>query len=240
MPSRSKRLPTLAIIPVLLVACAKDSAPGDGRPSLAPESVSGTPPPPPDTARTDSILALATLGQDADSLWLANGVTLHTAPDSRAALITTVTRLDEVEQRELSYEEPAIVVRGSVPGWVRVALATGQRGWLAVPPTLRVVSLDSILPQSLSYLTPVWDRRIRSTPELAATTANAPGIDPDEDEIAVDIIEAVRNAGGLWWRVRVLDASPCESLDTPRAIAEGWIPAWHGGKLTAEWYSRGC
>lgn len=191
-------------------------------------------------ANVDSLVALAPPGRAGDSLWLARGVVVRVAPVPRAEAIVNVSSLAELEHRELSYEEAAIVVRGQTPGWIRVALTDGRRGWLTLPADQPVIPLDSILPQSLSYLTKAWDRRIRGSPSRDLQPVRVTGIDPGEDEVPVEIIGSVRNADGLWWHVRVLDYSPCESVNTPPTAAEGWIPAWRNAELTAEWYSRGC
>lgn len=217
---------TAAMTATVLGLAATDRPSGDGNRS--------------DGTVVDSIIGLAPPGRAGDSLWLARGVVVRLAPVPRAEAIVTVSSLMELEHRELSYEEAAIVVRGQIPGWIRVALTDGRRGWLTLPADQPIIPLDSILPSSLSYLTKAWDRRIRANPKRAAQAARVTGIDPGEDDVPIEIVGSIRNADGLWWHVRVLDYSPCESVNDPPATAEGWIPAWQNAELTAEWYSRGC
>jgi len=243
MPHLQRHLLTLLPMGLAWLGCtpdraAQDTVPPAASPTSAEAATRAVPPP--DTARTDSILALAPLLRATDTLWLSRGVVVRIAPDVRAESLATVVSLRDVESRELSYEEEAIVIRGTMPGWVRIALTSGQRGWIALPADLPVVPLDSIVPMSLSYLTTAWDRHLRSSPVRTTPPTRVTGIDPGEDEIPVEILGTVRNADGLWWHVRVLDYSPCESINTPPTAAEGWIPAWRDARLTVEWYSRGC
>jgi hypothetical protein len=227
-------LVTSTLIGVLLLDRTVTGGPTiNGAPAVAPA-------PPADTARTDSLLALAPLRPGDDTLWLARGLVVRTAPDPGAEAVATVSTLTALEHRELSYEEEAITVRGEAPGWLRIALADGRRGWVARPSDLPIVPLDSVILNSLAYLTPAWDRQVRAKPRRNAAAVEVTGLVVGAEDVPIEVIGAHRNADGLWWHVRILRESPCETAETPAMVVEGWIPAYRDAMLTAEWYSRGC
>ena len=85
----------------------------------------------------------------------------------------------------------------------------------------------------LTQFTSAWDGWIYATPDGKARTL-------DRGWREVDVVEARRVNGVLWFRVRVLTNSICEVKD-PRVVTTGWVRGYGSDKRpTIRHFSRGC
>jgi hypothetical protein len=186
---------------------------------------------------TDSIVGLLTIdGVDEPIGQLRPALELRAGPRPSSAILFVAQRFDELEYRELGYEQPAAVVRGVSGDWLLLAVADGALGWTLPPEGSAFTPMAELVIARLNYLTTAWDRRVAATPGGSRTRVS--GIDPDAPETSAEVHETREVASALWLRVTVHEFSPCEG--DPPVVASGWVPAWTGGEPTAWYHSRGC
>lgn len=148
-----------------------------------------------------------------------------------------VRSLAEFATRELSYEQPALLVYAVEGNWLQVALADGQRLWVSSD-EVRLHPLEVVVLRRLSYLSRDWDGKVWSEPGAALTAElpPRPGV-----ERSVRVRDARRHQGRSWLQVDIYDRSECESGPPPQLIASGWVPAHQASGEPLVWfYSRGC
>ncbi|HEX9895121.1 MAG TPA: hypothetical protein VGA78_14415 [Gemmatimonadales bacterium] len=148
--------------------------------------------------------------------------------------------LPRFETREHGYEEESVVVYRRQGDWYLVGLRDGGRAWVSEHGLGAFYPLNQLVVNRLNWLTESWDTRLRQVPDLTAPAVEVDVPRARRQETPATVLEARPAGGTLWFRVEVLDTSPCEG-GTPRVVATGWIPAWGSdGKPTAWFYSRGC
>lgn len=148
--------------------------------------------------------------------------------------------LSRFETREHAYEEESVTVYGQQGTWYLVGLREGGRAWMDLGAAGRYFPLEELVMNRLNWLTDAWDTRLREAPDLKAPAVEAPVPREAGREVPAKVLEARRDGDMLWFKVEVLEQSPCEG-GTPPVVASGWIPAWdQDGKPTAWFYSRGC
>jgi hypothetical protein len=159
-------------------------------------------------------------------------VGLHTVPEDLLA---------RYETREYEYESKAVAVFGVQGNWYLVHAVDGGRAWLPAGTPGRFIPVDELVVNGLNFLTEAWDGEVLDAPAIdAAVQEVTTGSRRNGTDVPANVVEARRAAGTLWFRVEVLDRSPC-TADTTRVLASGWIRAWGPGGQPAAWfYSRGC
>ncbi len=172
-------------------------------------------------------------------------VQLHRGPGTTTEAFTTVDAMVDLVSRESDYEVPSASVYAVIDGWYKLRLDNGGPwGWL--PPTSggRYLPIDDLLVNRLAYLNAHWDGFL--WPEAGAGLPMRQPVQgqPDESRIAIpiNILESVRLGGtSLWWRLEILQSSPCDGAALPEVAITGWIPAYGTDGEPAAWfYSRGC
>ena len=138
----------------------------------------------------------------------------------------------EVPWMELG-EEGGFVAVGRSGDWVRIRLDHGT-GWIHPSKSDEVIPYEDLVTDNITALTDAWDGRVYATPgdrfERLAKTKHQP----------VLVLDWRRVKGRLWFKVRVLEKSVCESHN-PAVLAEGWIRAYSdAGEPTVLYHSRGC
>lgn len=169
---------------------------------------------------------------------LAHGgtVTLRSDPDAGADQVGVFESYDPLETREVGYEVPAAVVRERRDGWSRVRTRDGAEGWVAPDEAGTFFPLEELPVRRLAY----WRRAAGGYlwPEPGAGLARRRPRGPVETPVEVD--ESTWIADSLWFRIRVLERSPCEGGDGS-VIGGGWVPAYGtDGEPSVWFYSRGC
>lgn len=135
--------------------------------------------------------------------------------------------------QEYDYEAPAAVVLERRGLWYRIRDG-GTGSWLHATSRSEFLSLESLLPERLTYLTAAWDGRLRSAPGAPASARLEAG------ERAVRVTEVRRIADAFWVEVEVLAGSPCEVAE-PGVAARGWVPAHASSGESVVWFhARGC
>jgi hypothetical protein len=114
---------------------------------------------------TDSIVGLLTIdGVDEPIGQLRPALELRAAPRTSSAILFVAQRFDELEYRELGYEQPAAVVRGIAGDWLLLVVADGASGWTLPPEGSAFTTFEALIVDRLNYLTAAWDRRVAATP----------------------------------------------------------------------------
>lgn len=145
--------------------------------------------------------------------------------------------LQTFETRELSYEQPALLVFGRSREGYRIALADGRHAWLASADSGPFHALAELLPLRLTYLHHEWNGVLWMAPGQKAQPALPP--DPGDERI-VQVSGSREVDGALWLQIELLAESPCEGGDGGIA-ARGWVPAHRAdGEPWVWFYSRGC
>jgi hypothetical protein len=173
---------------------------------------------------------------------LAHGGTIDVRerPDSTAPVTRRVGGWVELDGYEVGYEVPAVAVVGRVEGWYRIRFADETLGWIPAESGGTWFPYEELPVRSLAYLTGAWTGHV--WPDIGAgIPARSPRKGTQErEEYPVEVHESRRLGGTLWFRVDVLDGSPCEAGEV-RPELSGWVPAYGPlGEPTAWYYSRGC
>jgi hypothetical protein len=144
------------------------------------------------------------------------------------------------ETREIDYEQPAITIYGESQGFYLVAPVSGGRAWVRASELGAIHRVEQLVQNRLNYLTGAWDGHVRATPDRAASAIPVAIERTERAEYPANVLNAHAGSDGIWLRVQILDASPCDGGE-PRVIASGWIPMWGADGRPAAWfYSRGC
>ncbi len=177
---------------------------------------------------------IAGVGEGVEELPAPLSVRQRPEPSAPARSIRSLT---EFATRELSYEQPALLVYAVEAGWLQVALANNKRVWVSGD-QVRLHPLEIVVLQRLSYLSRDWDGKVWSEPAAALTAElpPTPGV-----ERSVRVRDARRHQGRSWLQVEIYDRSECESGPPPQVVASGWVPAHQASGEPLVWfYSRGC
>lgn len=147
---------------------------------------------------------------------------------------------------ESGYEIASVVVFEQQGKWLRIALdnSATRFGWVMADDTFHPLS-DLLRVGRLTYLTPLWNRRLYDAPDAKADIAgsrvarlSARSTNGDFQQ-PYRALRTVVVEGRLWLRVELLD-EVC-SADEPRVIDAGWVPAQSAtGEQWAWFWSRGC
>lgn len=185
-------------------------------------------------------------------------VFLRTRPEPDAELVASPDSMEALVHRESGYEVEAAEVYAVADGWYKLRLAESTEGgdarnaaacgefvWLSPEGAGTYWPLDELPIRRLAYLNEHWSGFV--WPEAGAGLPVRSGsYDPaaERAEIPVRVLESTRLAsslaGSLWFRIEVLDSSPCEGGD-PRVLLTGWTPAYGiSGEPVVWFYSRGC
>ena len=147
---------------------------------------------------------------------------------------------------ESGYEIASVVVFEQQGKWLRIALdnSATRFGWVMADDAFHPLS-DLLRIGRLTYLTPLWNRRLYDAPDTKADVAGSRVSRLSARATNGDFTQpyrAVRTVvvqGRLWLRVELLD-EVC-NVDEPRVIDTGWVPAQSAtGEQWAWFWSRGC
>ena len=163
---------------------------------------------------------------------------LHEAPAPDAPVVAELEGYDDLDAREVGYEEPAAVVFGMREGWYELRLTDGRSGWLPPEFSGTYFAYPDVAVNRLNYIERPWHGFVWPSPG-AGNPVRAPVV-PGQREVPVEVHEVQVIGGYPWLRISVLRESPCEGGDGSSTVA-GWIPAHRPSGAPAVWYySRGC
>ncbi|MEE4184914.1 MAG: hypothetical protein V2J12_04010 [Gammaproteobacteria bacterium] len=175
---------------------------------------------------------------DIASLTHGAAPSIRAAPNAEAAVLERIDGIEQLYQREASYEFAAAEVYAREAFGYQVRLSDGRFGWLAAEHGGSWFAYDELPVNRLSYLTDAWPGFL--WPEPGAGLPLRIVRQDHDTEIPVNTVRSARIGGSLWFYVERLDASPC-SGGTPKVLDSGWLPAYgNGGEPTVWFYSRGC
>lgn len=168
-------------------------------------------------------------------------VTIYEEPTSASTTIETINDWTEVEFRESGYEVPAARVFANINGWYRVRLTHGTYGWVPPDAAGTYFAYAELAPRRLNYLNQNWSGLIWPEPGAGIPFQHRRKPEHVErGEHPARVLEARYVAESLWFRVSLLDRSPC-SGKSQKETSSGWVPAYGlSGEPTVWFYSRGC
>jgi hypothetical protein len=147
----------------------------------------------------------------------------------------------DIATDEHGYEERALIVTATAPGWYRVF--TGgrpERVWIKATPRSVYRRLKELFAESLTYLTADWDRRLYARPFGSFTRAPRPGDADATTEQTVDVHEVTVVKGVYWARVSFV--AGCDARQ-PTTQGHGWVRVHRPAPAQSVmlwFYSRGC
>lgn len=169
------------------------------------------------------------------------GITeVRSEPLSSAPVIKQVSSYDDVESKEVGYEQAAAVVFARLPGWYRVRTSDHAFGWVSAVDAGTWFPYAQLPVRRLAYLTDEWSGL--TWPDAGAGIPRRKELAGSDErhEYPVEVLESVEIGGMPWFRVEVLASDPCSGATAKPGYA-GWVPAYgRNGKPTTWFYSRGC
>src|SRR5216684_4400660 len=153
---------------------------------------------------------------------------VHTATNSSVAECPR----SDLPVDEYSYEEKGFIVLEMVPGWVRIRLVKGS-GWIRREPGSELHRYED-LGAAMGFLSNDWNGALFRAP-------NGKSWKPKKaTDRSIEMIDVKRLNGTLWFKVRLLERTPCSDKD-PATVAVGWVRAYdaHGSPIVG-YYPRGC
>lgn len=163
---------------------------------------------------------------------------LHAAPDADSPLLLETSSYDGLEMREVGYEMPSAVVYAEVDGWYKLRSIDGEFGWLSPDLAGTFFPYPELPIRRLAYIRAPWHGFV--WPSAGAGLPHRAPDDATVREVPVEVHEMAMVGGFPWFRITVLEKSPCEGGDGSVAVA-GWVPAYGPPGDPSVWfYSRGC
>ena len=152
-------------------------------------------------------------------------------------LVATITNLSEVEVKEYGYEEIGPTIYGVESESYKIKLTNGAQGWLKKENGYIFHSVENLLRNSLTYLTPVWDRKLYNNIDMMK--AQIYGEQQESKDTTVYIKETKKDKNGqLWMNVEIITGS-CTGEE--KSVANGWVSLYNShNDLNLWYYSRGC
>ena len=108
--------------------------------------------------------------------------------------------------QEYEYEAPAAIVLEQRSPWFRVR-TPGRSAWVRGSHRDEYHTLERLLADGLTYLTPTWDGRLAPSPGGATRATERPA--PTGENTAVNVVGFRQRPEGLWVEVDVYSYSPC-------------------------------
>ncbi len=185
-----------------------------------------------DSARLLGLLDINTLSHGGSAL-------IHADATASAAVIASISNMDQLQSREASYEFAAAAIYATSDFGYRVKLQDGRTGWLAREHAGTWFPYPGLIVNRLNHLNGDWHGFL--WPHAGAGIPYRLAGKNDFGRAHAARVNAVTKvADSLWLQVDVLRNNGCE--DKPvTVIASGWTPAWLANGEPAAWfYSRGC
>jgi hypothetical protein len=165
-------------------------------------------------------------GQD----WWCQAVVYPVAADGAVAECPR----DALPLMEYGYEEPGFIVLEQSKNFARIRLDQGE-GWVRKEAKARMYPYESLVVQSLPQMARAWDGKIFRKPGGAAHKPSG------ASDGSIELLDTQRVNGRLWFKVRLLDHSPCSGNPEPSPVDAGWVPAYDKkGDPLVTYSPRGC
>ena len=175
-----------------------------------------------DSPSNDALLGLL----DLKALAHGGSARLYKAPSRTSAVIADVDRWDLLEHREVGYEVNAAVVYQATPGWYRLRLADGAYGWTEAQHAGTWFDYADLPVGRLAYLTESWPGLLWPNAGAGLPTRYSVHGDSRKREYAVNVLESTTVGGMPFFRVELLESSPCEIPRNRPIRGVGWVPAY--------------
>ncbi|MFQ3172115.1 MAG: hypothetical protein ACI9DG_002155 [Oleispira sp.] len=152
-------------------------------------------------------------------------VNVHTEDGQRVRALLT---------KEYRYEAPAAIVLETRNNWYKLDTFEGPL-WVQGTKNNQYYSLEYLLLNHMVFIKSGSGISILNQPNGLDSIAIVSSSD------TIKVTETGMLSNQLWLNVQVMSGSECESLEKPKVLSEGWMPAHTpSGELTTWFYSRGC
>jgi hypothetical protein len=139
---------------------------------------------------------------------------------------------DELPVMEYTYEEPGFIVLEQTATSARIRLDQGD-GWIRKEQGGDFYPYEDLV-EALPQLSKAWNGLLYRTP--GGKSKKPAG----QSDGSLQILDSRVVNGALWFKVRLLDHSPCTDRE-PDGVDSGWIPAYNAdGDPTVNYSPRGC
>ncbi len=165
-------------------------------------------------------------------------IKIYSAPTINSKIIKLIERQDDLELKEHGYEVFSVITYQQKEGWYLIGLKNNKlnKGWVSPKDAKKFRPYKELIVDSLTYLTNEWDGIIRETPKINSNSESSRELSTRD----VRIIETQKVNNKLWLKIELLNHGWC-TLEDPKVIKKGWIPAFSSkGHPNVWFYSRGC
>ena len=165
-------------------------------------------------------------------------IKIYSAPSINAAVIKLLESRDDLALKEHGYEVFSVVTYQQKEGWYFIGIKknTLNKGWISPKDAGKFRPYDELIVTGLTYLTNEWDGIIRKIPAINSSSESL--IKLSARHVRIIATKKVNNK--LWLHIELLNPGWC-TLEEPKVINKGWIPAFSSkGHPNVWFYSRGC
>ena len=140
-------------------------------------------------------------------------------------------RVQVLPTEEYEEEEPlAAIVVEQRHRWFKVQIADGS-AWLNASNGDEYFSLQQLLVKRPAYLTEAWDGTLAKVP-------GGPGRPlGDRRRRYIRFVDSRDVRGALWLKIEVMSHTVDESVEPPRVVATGWVPAHNPAGNAVVWFN---
>jgi len=140
-------------------------------------------------------------------------------------------RVQVLPTEEYEEEEPlAAIVVEQRHRWFKVQVPDGA-AWLNASNGDEYFSLQQLLVKRPAYLTEAWDGTLAKVP-------GGPGRPlGDRRRRYIRFVESRDVRGALWLKIEVMSHTIYESVEPPRVVATGWVPAHNPAGNAVVWFN---
>jgi len=164
-------------------------------------------------------------------------IKVYSAPSINSTVIKLVEHQDDLELKEHDYEVFSVVTYQQKEGWYLIGINNKlNKGWVSPKDAGKFRPYEKLIVDSLTYLTNEWDGNLWEIPVINSNFESL--IKPSTRHVRIIATKKVDNK--LWLQIELLNPGWC-TLEDPKVIKKGWLPAFSSKGLPNVWfYSRGC
>jgi len=165
-------------------------------------------------------------------------INIYSAPSINSTVIKLLERQDDLELKEHGYEVFSVVTYQQKEKWYLIGIKNNKlkKGWVSPKDAGKFRSYEELIVDTLTYLTNEWDGNLWKSPAINSNFESLIKLFTRH----VRIIETKKVDNKLWLQIDLLNPGWC-TLEDPKVIKKGWIPAFSlKGHPNVWFYSRGC
>ena len=162
----------------------------------------------------------------------------YSGPSVNSTVIKLIERKDDLELKEHGYEVFSAITYQQKEEWYLIGIKDNKsnKAWVSAKNAGKFRLYEELIIDGLSYLTNEWDGVIWEIPEINSNFESLIKLSTRHARI----VEAKKINSQLWLQIELLNPGWC-TLENPKVIKKGWIPAFSSkGHPNVWFYSRGC